>query len=227
MHASFAAKLSRSTRSLAMAGLSLPLLLALTACDSMYYATMETFGYAKRDLLVGRVQDARESQGEAKETIQTTFEAFKGLTGFDGGELETQYNKFKSLYDGSVQRAGTVTDRIASIEEVSTAMFDEWGQEIAEIQSSDLRAKSERLKADTESSYVHLLGTMKAAEERMKPVLAAFKDQVLFLKHNLNAAAINSLESESQKIQSEVASLIEDMQEAIDEADEFIESLPK
>src|SRR5690606_23106460 len=65
--------------------------LGLPACSSMYYRTMEAFGYAKRDLLVENVEDARESQATAKTQFQLTFDAFKKLTDFEGGELEKQY----------------------------------------------------------------------------------------------------------------------------------------
>lgn len=194
-------------------------------CSSMYYATMEKFGYAKRDLLVERVQDAKESQAEAKEQIQTTFEAFQSLTGFDGGSLEAKYKELKSKCDASKSRAEKVTGRIASIEKVSKDMFAEWGQEIGQIENPTLRAKSEQLKADTEQRYQGLIGAMKGAETRMQPVLTAFNDQVLFLKHNLNAQAISSLQSEVGKIESDVASLITEMQRSIDEADKFIASM--
>ncbi|MEO6593726.1 MAG: DUF2959 domain-containing protein [Planctomycetota bacterium] len=203
------------------------LLVSLTACSSMYYATMETFGYQKRDLLVERVEEARESQKEAKQQIQTTFESFQGLSGFQGGELEAKYKQFKSLYERSASQAIDVKNRITSIEKVSGDMFSEWGQEIGQIQSPNLRGKSEKMKADTEQRYTGLINTMKAAEQRMQPVLTAFHDQVLFLKHNLNAAAISSLQSETIKIESDVAGLIAEMQKSIDEADKFIASLPK
>jgi hypothetical protein len=206
---------------------ALVLLSGLAACSSMYYATMEKFGYQKRDLLVERVEEAREAQGEAKQQIQTTFEAFQGLTGFQGGELEGQYKKFKSLQESCSSRATAVKDRIAGVEKVSNDMFREWGQEIEQIQNPNLRAQSEKMKGDTERRYQGLIATMKGAEQRMAPVLSAFNDQVLFLKHNLNAAAISSLQSEATKIQSDVAGLIADMQKSIEEADQFLASLPK
>lgn len=205
-----------------------PLFLAAVlagGCGSMYYATMEKFGYAKRDLLVERVQEAKASQSEAKEQIQTTFEAFQSLTGFSGGSLEAKYKELKAKCDASKSRADKVAGRITSIEKVSKDMFTEWGQEISQIENPGLRAKSEQLKADTEQRYQGLIGAMRGAETRMAPVLTAFNDQVLFLKHNLNAQAISSLQSEVGKIEGDVASLITEMQRSIDEADKFIASM--
>jgi hypothetical protein len=60
----------------------------------------------------------------------------------------------------------------------------------------------------------------------MDPVLTRFHDQVLYLKHNLNAEAIASLKGETTDIQTEIARLLEDMNAAIAQADKFINTLP-
>ena len=66
---------------------------------------------------------------------------------------------------------------------------------------------------------------MRRAERAMSPVLSAFQDQVLVLKHNLNARAIGSLRNELGNIERDTASLIAEMQKAIDEANSFISSM--
>jgi len=66
---------------------------------------------------------------------------------------------------------------------------------------------------------------MKQAEKRMQPVLTVFHDQVLFLKHNLNAAAIASLKETSAGIESDVSKLIQDMNASISEANTFINQM--
>lgn len=68
---------------------------------------------------------------------------------------------------------------------------------------------------------------MKRAEKKIDPVLSLFQDQVLFLKHNLNAKAIASIKSELRDVESNVASLIASMEKSIGEADAFIQTLGK
>ena len=68
---------------------------------------------------------------------------------------------------------------------------------------------------------------MKRAESKMPPVLAKFKDQVLFLKHNLNAQAIASLKSELGTVESNINLLIKEMEASIKQADAFISSMTK
>ena len=66
---------------------------------------------------------------------------------------------------------------------------------------------------------------MKKAESKLEPVLVSLRDQVLFMKHNLNARAIAGLSEELISVQSNVDSLIHDMDIAIAEADRFIDVL--
>ena len=59
----------------------------------------------------------------------------------------------------------------------------------------------------------------------MYPVLVAFRDHVLYLKHNLNAQAIASLKGEATNIQTDITKLITEMNKAIARADEFIKQM--
>jgi chromosome segregation ATPase len=199
--------------------------LAALSCRSAYYSTLEAFGKEKRDILVDRVESAQGDQEKAKQQFQTTLEKFKAITGFQGGDLEKEYDQLKSEYDRSVSRADDVRGRISSIQEVAGDLFDEWKTEAAEIQSPDLRRQSEQLLRDTRDRYDRLLSAMQRAEGKMTPVLTAFHDQVLFLKHNLNARAIASLQGNVQGIETDVQSLIAEMERSIAEANTFIASM--
>lgn len=191
----------------------------------MYYASMEKLGREKRDILAKRVSAGREDQEKAKEQFQTTLEAFQDLTGFDGGELEKVYNKLNKELERSEGRANQVRERIDGIERVARDLFREWDAEIEKMSSADLRSKSRVLRDDTEDRYKQLIDKMRQAESKMEPVIAAFRDQVLFLKHNLNAKAISSLKDTALEIESGVADLIREMQASIAEADSFIASM--
>jgi hypothetical protein len=66
---------------------------------------------------------------------------------------------------------------------------------------------------------------MEQAAARMDPVLDAFRDQVLFLKHNLNAQAISALAGTTRDLQKDISRLIADMEKSIKEADAFIAAM--
>ena len=66
---------------------------------------------------------------------------------------------------------------------------------------------------------------MKRAADRMDPVLATFRDQVLFLKHNLNARALASLSTTQREIEADVTRLVADMEASIKDAETFIQTM--
>ena len=205
--------------------LLLPAVLLLAACSSMYYSTMESFGVHKRDILADRVEAGRDSQEDAKEQFQTTLEAFKDTTGFDGGDLEDFYGKINGEYERCEARANAVHERIEGIEDVAEALFSEWKAEIEEFTSAEHRSRSEEMLRDTQDRYASLMNVMRKAEDRMTPVLKAFRNEVMLLKHSLNAQAIASLQANVTSIESDLAVLVRDMEASIAEADAFIESL--
>jgi ElaB/YqjD/DUF883 family membrane-anchored ribosome-binding protein len=195
------------------------------SCQSLYYSTMEAFGFEKRELLAERVEEGRDAQQGAGEQFQSTLEAFKAVTGFDGGDLEQAYEVLNARYQRCESQARLVSKRIDDIEQVAEDLFSEWAEENRQYTSEDLRSRSEDLLAQTRSHYEGVIGAMKRAESRMPPVLGAFRDQVLFLKHNLNAQAVASLRGSVEEIEQDVAGLIAEMRAAIEEADAFIGTL--
>lgn len=200
----------------------------LAGCASHRIAIAEKFGYAKREQLVDRVEDARDGQVEAKKQFESALKQFLAVTNVSGAELrdlEEKYDKLNHEYERSQSRAEEVRDRITGVQQVADELFSEWQEEIKQYSNENLRRSSRRQLEDTRRQYNRLIGVMKAAESRMAPVLAAFKDQVLFLKHNLNARAISSLQQNADQIQSDVTRLVREMEASIKEANEFIEQM--
>jgi hypothetical protein len=197
------------------------------SCQTAYYETMEQFGYHKRDLLVRDVEKARDAQQEAKEQFKSALDRFTKTLDIQGGELQEKYEALNKEYERSEDKANSVRKRVASVEDVSEALFTEWNAELKEYSSSTLRKKSQEQFTQTRAQYAQLIKAMKRAEAKMYPVLAKFKDQVLFLKHNLNAQAIASLKGELVSVEGNINSLIKDLNASIQEADSFIAAMPK
>jgi len=197
----------------------------LGACSSAYYKTMEGLGIEKRDILVDRVEEARDAQGDASEQFASALDQFRATVNFDGGDLEKTYDRLNAEYESSVSEAEDVSERIDAVESVAEDLFREWEQELDQYSRADLRRSSASLLNDTRKRYGQMMTSMRRAERSMEPVLEAFHDQVLVLKHNLNARAIGSLRNELDGIERDTAKLIKQMQAAIAEANTFIDAM--
>jgi ElaB/YqjD/DUF883 family membrane-anchored ribosome-binding protein len=199
--------------------------LTLAGCQSAYYAAMEQVGVHKRDILVDRVEEVRDAQDEASEQFTDALTQFRQVVQFNGGELADLYDDLNAEYNDSKAAADEVHARIAQVESVAEALFEEWEAELDQYQSATLKAQSASSLRQTKQRYRSLVKTMKQAEGRMQPVLRALNDNVLYLKHNLNAQAVGALKGEFGTLQRDIDRLIKDMQRSIDASDAFIQSL--
>ena len=197
----------------------------LSGCQSAYYAAAEKVGYAKRDILVDRVESARDSQQDAREEITDALTEFRKVVAVDGGQLEARYKSLAAQLEDSEQAADAVRERIDAVEHVAAALFDEWNAELAQYSDAGLRARSEQQLNRTRARYQEMIGAMKRAESRLDPALQPLRDQVLFLKHNLNARAIAGLRGEVAQVDAQVDALVRELDKAIAEADRFIADL--
>ena len=209
-----------------------PILVALffatalaSGCRSTYYAAWEKVGVYKRDLLKKNVVAARDEQKKAGQQFKDALTRLKELYGFEGGKLETAYTSLQKDYDRSAAQADKVRDRIKEVETVAGDLFAEWEKEIKLIASPLLQQSSRGQIDATRQRYDALHTALKQAEASMGPVLVQLHDQVLYLKHNLNAQAIASLKGEAASIQKEIDRLIQEMNTSIARADEFIKEL--
>ena len=206
----------------------LPLILfalLLGGCQSAYYKAMQTLGKEKRDILVQRVKDAKKDQDQTKQKLQTTMESFQALTGFQGGSLEKSYKRLDSDYESAASQAGALHDKVQSIAQVSNDLFKEWQGEIAAMDNGKLKSQDTAMLRDAKTRQATYMRAMRKTEDQIEPVLKAFHDQVLYLKHNLNSRAIGSLKGTTANLQSNVADLIQSIDNSSQEADKLISSL--
>lgn len=191
----------------------------------IYYRTKETLGQHKRDLVVMRVEEASASLQETKIHFLDALERFKSVVNVEGSSLEDKYKLLKQQYDFCTMRSDIVAHKISAIEEVSEALFKEWEAELTEYTNRSMRAQSRQQLKLSRQHYLRLIKAMHKAEQKIQPVLGAFRDQVLFLKHNLNANAIAALQHEFAEICFDITQLIQAMEKSISEANHFVHVL--
>lgn len=207
-------------------GLLVVLLVTLfTGCQTAYYDVMEKFGVEKRDLLKKAVTRARDEQKEAGEEFKDALTRLQQIYGSTGTDLEKTYSKLKSDLERCESQADDVRKRIKEMDRVASDLFAEWEGEISRFTNPTFASDSRRKLSETRGKYQQMAASLRSAEARMEPVLRSFQENVLYLKHNLNAAAIGSLRGESARIETQIQTLISEMNSSIAEADAFIKTL--
>lgn len=195
------------------------------AVNKTKYSALETVGIEKRDLFKRNVANVKDEQEGAGEAFKDALTQLKELYKFDGGELEKNHGRLNSAYEEAKDEADELRKSIVKLDTVANDLFEEWNDEIKEIETKDLRSKSKNQLSITKTKYQSLHQQLLRSEKKMDPVLARFKDQVLFLKHNLNAQAVGGLKNESMRIQNDIDKLMKEMSQSSKEADELIKTL--
>jgi uncharacterized protein YdiU (UPF0061 family) len=191
-------------------------------CSKAYYSAMEKVGIHKRDILVDRVEGARDAQSEAQKQFKSALEQFGSIIKIENTDLKKAYVRLNTEYEDSKKAAEKVSERIDKVESVAKALFEEWKEELTLYKSAELRRSSKQKLQTTKTRYREMLASMHRAEKSMTPVLRTFRDNVLFLKHNLNAQAIGSLQTEFSTLKGKIEDLIRNMNEAIKTSNKFI-----
>jgi chromosome segregation ATPase len=197
-------------------------LLLIAGCGNPYYGAMEKVGVHKRDIMVDRVESARDAQQDAQEQFKSALEQFDSVVSLEETDLKKAYDQLNDEYEDCVAIADKVSNRIDKVESVSDALFDEWQDEIKLYENKELARSSKKQLTETRARYEDMLSHMQDAEKSMEPVLRIFRDNVLFLKHNLNAQAIGSLQDEFAGLELEIDKLIDRMNDAIESSNAFI-----
>ncbi len=198
---------------------------AIVRYSGGYYRALEAVGVHKREILVERVRGAQDEQVAATKQFESALEQFSALANFQGGDLQAAYDKAKGEYERSRARADEVHQRIDGVQAVGDALFEEWKGELGQYRNADLRRSSERQMEEVRIRYGQMLGAMRSAEKTLEPVLGTFHDQVLFLKHDLNAKAVASLNGNLADMRAGIATLIQEMETSISEAAHFVQQM--
>ena len=202
------------------------LAVAFCGCATVNYTMQEKLlGREKRDILVKRVGKARDAQQETQAVFKDALEQFGSVVKYDGGDLQRQYAKLSAELERCEGRAEAVRTRIDDVDRVARDLFREWAAEARQFQNPEYRRDSEAKLRETQRSYEQMFAAMRNAQAKIEPVLSVFRDQVLYLKHNLNARALAALHDESARIETDVGQLIQELSAAIAEADRFIQGM--
>jgi hypothetical protein len=191
-------------------------------CSTVKYNTLEKIGIHKRDLLVSNVKDTRDAQEDAQEQFQDALERFGNIVTIENTDLKKAYNQLKDEYEDSKDSAEEVSNQIDDVEEVAGDLFEEWTEENKAYTDAVLRRNSESKLRDTQARYTEMLKSMQESEASMQPVLASLYDNVLYLKHNLNAQAVGSLRTTFNDLEGDINILIERMNQSIARSNDFI-----
>lgn len=197
------------------------LLFFLSGCNQIRIASIFI---PKRDVLSMALTNMLDSQNDTKDQFVDALTKYKKIVKTEDSNLQQIHATLDAEYKESKGQVENLRKKINDVEYAGEELFKEWQKELSQYHDQKLKEQSLRQLSKTRLRYQSLLKAMKEAEAKTEPILKEFGDQVLVLKHNLNAQAIESLKGELREIELSVNSLIEDLESSIKESNDFIKT---
>ena len=198
------------------------LIFAFTSCTTIYYEAWEKLGKQKRDLLKDNIKNAQDDQQDVSKELKDALTHLKEAYGLKETKLERTYNKIKDNYDTAEKNDQNLKKRIEKVQEIAADLFSEWQKEIGQMHEESYRKDSQQKLEKTKDRYKIMYASLHKSEKSVHPILDQLHDQVLYLKHNLNAQALGSLKNEMGQIEQNIEKLLHDMKKSIEESNNFI-----
>ncbi|MBC97537.1 MAG: DNA repair protein [Halobacteriovoraceae bacterium] len=203
------------------------MVLMVSSCSTIYYNTWEFFGREKRDILAAKMEDAADSQEDAKEQFKDSLEVIREQYNFKNDELADVYDELSDDYESFKKRSDDLKNRISRAREVADDLFDEWKDEAYSFTNKSYRRQSLNKRKVTMKKFYETANAMSGIQQKMEKVLSRYHEHVLFLKHNLNAKVIGQLKVEMKNIMGDVENLIKDIQYSQKKTTDFISDLER
>jgi len=209
--------------------LLMSLVIVASGCQKAYYAGYykfwETLGSEKRDLLVSELSKANGDQAALKNQFSDTLQRVRVEYGFNEGKLGKVYDSMSADYESAEAKYERLHDRIIVIQTIANDLFKEWAREAREIEDKSMRESSLAQLEQSKAQFQQTNARLQDVDKKVKPVLKTLRSHVLYLKHNLNAKAVGSLESDLKSIAPEIELLIKSLEQSINSAKAFEQNI--
>ena len=201
------------------------LFLLLTGCKSFYYDALEHTGIHKRDLLMQRIEKVRDAQMAAQKQFETTLLEYRSVVLFQSGDLSKRQTQLEEDYRAAQLRARNVRYHLQGVDSVADDLFSEWKSELKDYRTAELRRAAEADYDRTRQQYATLREQLNETEARLQPLLDLLGDQMLSLRHSLNARTLTQSPDAYTQLEQDMKRLSEEMTRANNQADMFIRRL--
>jgi len=163
--------------------------------------------------------------GETKVQLMKTMDVYNGLMADDAKDRKKLYSSLQKEMETTDKRRAKIGEEAAGMKAEADTLFKQWADSTAAIENPDLRQRSqERLNA-TKASYAEIEAVGQKAADLYGPFMKDLQDQITFLGHDLNPAAVASLKPEAAKLNEQAEKLVKSIDDTIATANQRIGAL--
>jgi DUF2959 family protein len=150
---------------------------------------------------------------ETKLQLMKTMDVYNALLADDAKDRKKLYKDLQKEMESTEKRRAEIATRAGAMRGEADTLFKSWETSAASIESESLRKRSEDRLKQTKATYAEIGAVGQKAGELYQPVMKTLADQVKYLGHDLNPAAVATLKPDAEKLNKRV----QELGKAIDE----------
>ena len=166
-----------------------------------------TRGYNHADSAATSMQRGAERAETGAAQIETALVALSDLVENPGSDLKVQFGKFNGAVSNIESLGKDIAGKSASMKQAGADYFKKWDEELARIQSEDIRSRSAARKTEVVQSFERVQSSYQAASAALTPLITRLTDIRTAISTDLTRAGLDSIRSSVSGVKSEGSSV--------------------
>ncbi len=158
-------------------------------------------GPSQVDNLVSSIETVYVNSEVAKEKVELAYAKLQALTSADfAGNAVQAYNDFVVAVEDSEAHAETLSESVAPMKDMAGPVFEQWARDLSSYQSTTMRQRSQARLAATRERFDAVVAAADPAVATYELYNRNLRDHVLYLKNDLNPAALGAVQAEVKQV---------------------------
>jgi len=179
----------------------------------------------RTDKLIGKAEGTVKQAVSAREEIQKTLDSYNAVFKSDVKDVRDAYKSVEKGIERTEKQREAVKLAMDEMKVEADAYFASWTESLQQIESADLRKRSQDRMAETRGHFDGVLSAVADARAQYEPFVKNLKDQWTYLGHDLNAEGIKSLKPDADKLNAQAVELFKKIDAGMKKANDYIASL--
>ena len=182
-------------------------------------------GIKQTEALVKKGEQTVKAVTEARGQLEKTLADYNTIVDGKAADPKGSYKDLGKAVKDSEDRVADVTKRKEEMDVEAGKLFESWKASTDAISDPDLKKKSQQRLKETEDRYGKIATAGKDARIEYDAFLGGLKDQITFMGHDLNPAALASLKPDAAKLNDRATKMFEKIDSASAAANSSIDGM--
>lgn len=194
--------------STARAAVAALLLASLPACSFVNNLIKGKSGPADVDDLVAAVENVQKELDASKGSMLAAVQGLQAITAPDfQGDAVKAHKELVEVVENSEDQADELRGAIEDMQAASVPVFDQWTKDLEAYSNPEMRQRSQARLSAARERYDAVLAAVEPLLVEYEAVNQTLRDHVLFLKHDMNPAALATIQDDVRSVAKDAASL--------------------